>query len=195
LCDGIGAHAYGTKPLHLYDPDEMRHYQRFAKRLTGTQKIWVTEVSLKFYDISTYDVGKLYGQYVATLEDYVQGAWFFILQGDTFESSGESWASRPDIPRGLADYVAPPTPPPPSDLYKFEHYHIDGGAAVTTNPTTITMNSAHGIMADYSIVPPPVKRFRLLVTISPEGAGRVILNPPQPVEGYEAGTVVTVTAV
>jgi len=42
--------------------------------------------------------------------------------------------------------------------------------------------------------PPPVVRYTLSIAVEPEGAGKVVLSPEQPAEGYEAGTRVTLTA-
>lgn len=188
-CDGIGAHAYGTQPAHLNDDNELRYYRRFAPRLTGLKKIWITEASLKFYSITPYEVGSLYGEYVNTLEDYVQGVFFFVLQGEPFASSGEEWTSHQDIAKGLAEYAVP------VKRYQFAHYHLDGGAEVTTNPITITMDATHTLVVDaIEVSPPPIQRFMLSVTVNPPGSLVVTLDPPQPVDGYLAGTVVTVTA-
>jgi hypothetical protein len=186
-CDGIGAHSYGTQPAHLNDDNELRYYRRFASRLTGAQKIWITEASIKWYSITSRTVGLLYGEYANTLEDYVAGVFFFVLQGTDFAVSGEEWTTRQDIARGLAAYV------PVTTLYEFQHHHLDGGAAVANKTVQITMNAAHTIVGDYGEVAPPVKKFPLVYSVSPAGAGVVTLNPPQPVDGYTEGTVVTVT--
>ena len=192
-CDGIGVHSYGSQPAHLNDNDQLRYYRRFATRLTGTKKIWITEASFKFYAMTPHQVGLLYGEYANTLEDYVQGVWFFILQGDAFASSGEEWVSRPDIARGLSDYV--PTVPPTTQ-WVFEHYHLNGGAAIFDNPIMITMNQSHTLEADaIEVTAPPPEKFFLKVEVNPPGTLIVILNPPQPIDGYLAGTIVTATAV
>jgi hypothetical protein len=143
VVDGIGAHAYGTQPAHVDDPDQMRYYRRFIPRLTGTQKIFITECSLKFYTITAYEVGQLYGKYSTTLEPQVAGVWFFVLQGEPFASSGEEWVTRQDIARGLAAYVQTPV------TREFDHWvDVDTGANLgATNPLTFALNGNRNIRA------------------------------------------------
>lgn len=186
-CDGIGAHAYGAQPAHLNDPDQLRYYRRFIGRLTGTQKIWITEMSFKYYSITPYEVGRLYGELCATLEPEVQAVYFFILQGDGFAASGEEWVTYTDIALGLADYA------PSTVHYRYDHSHLDGGAAMYQTPITIVMNQDHTLEVDAVEVIDEPARFHLTVTIRPPGSLIVVLNPPQPPEGYVIGTIVTAT--
>lgn len=184
LCQGIGVHAYGTKPEHLNDDNELRYYRRFASRLTGTQKIWLTEVSLKNYSITPAAVGALYGEYVSTLESYVAACYFFTLQGADFAASGEEWVSHAAIPIGLRDYV-----PLPDEQWVIDWWDLDGqrinGASIT-----FTMDRDHVLTPHAKkVLPPPDVRHILTVNACPEFAGLpVTITPPDLI--YDAGQIV-----
>jgi hypothetical protein len=154
-CDGIGAHSYGTQPAHLNDDNELRYYRRFASRLTGTQKIWITEASIKWYSITPRTVGLLYGEYANTLEDYVAGVWFFVLQGTDFAVSGEEWTTHQDIARGLAAYVPIE---PPADEWVLDYWRdMDTGENLgSANPLQYTVKRSAHIRAITKLVGPPV---------------------------------------
>ncbi|MBT9142797.1 MAG: hypothetical protein DDT29_01193 [Dehalococcoidia bacterium] len=72
----------------------------------------------------------------------------------------------------------------------------------TTYTATITTGAkdtaGNPLAADHSWVfttgAPPPPRYTLTVTVDPAASGTVSLSPPQPAEGYLAGTVVTLTA-
>lgn len=90
-----------------------------------------------------------------------------------------------------ADYVA--THPTPEDIMpvnEFLHSHLDGGAANTANPISITMNASHTLVGDFQTV-----KYFLTTSVTPIGAGSWVLDPPQPADGYPAGTVVMARAV
>ena len=77
----------------------------------------------------------------------------------------------------------------PNPGYRFERW---SGDVSGTEPTaTLTMDSAKAVVAHFAVV----ERYRLEVSVEPEGAGKVALSPEQPAEGYEAGTEVNLTAV
>jgi hypothetical protein len=176
-CDGIGAHAYGSKLEHVDNNDELRYYRRFQPRLTGTQKIWITEASLKFYTCTPREVGLLYGQYATTLEPYVAGVFFFTLQGDAFASSGEEWVTRQDIPRGLKDYV--PTLPPP-DLVFDGHYNKATGALISRDKDyqfNLTANTS--IETRFAAAQPPVT-YTFQHSVVPASAAARVTVTPQP---------------
>ena len=76
--------------------------------------------------------------------------------------------------------------------YRFERW--SGDVSGTQPSVTLTMDSAKRVVAHFAKVV-VVKRYRLEVSVEPEGAGKVVLSPSQPAEGYEAGTEVNLTAV
>jgi plastocyanin len=57
------------------------------------------------------------------------------------------------------------------------------GATANANPVTITVTN-----------PPVIVKFSLTTAISPVASGTLIVDPPQPGGGYNAGTVITLTA-
>ena len=181
-CDGIGAHSYGQNAAHIDDPDQMRYYRRFASRLTGAQKIWITEVSLKGYTLTPYQVGQLYGQYASTLEDYVAGAYFFILQGPSFAASGEEWVSHQDIAKGLGDYVAPVAD------RELDHWlDLDTNANLgTDNPLTLAADRNWNVRAVTR--PKPIVPVTYTALTSTDGYGVVTGGGT-----YTAGAAITLT--
>lgn len=162
--DGIGAHSYGTKPTDLNNDDELRYYRRFAKRLTGSQQIWITEASFKFYheNMSPYAVGLNYGRYATSLEPYVRGVWFFVLDGEPFNASGESWTAQPSIAMGLADYKGAPVPPPTQEVFLYWEDANTGEIVSRDNPATLIADTNRSLIP---VTAPAGKK--VLTTISP----------------------------
>ncbi|PIU56586.1 MAG: hypothetical protein COS88_02675, partial [Chloroflexi bacterium CG07_land_8_20_14_0_80_51_10] len=76
--------------------------------------------------------------------------------------------------------------------YTFDHW--SGDASGTSAATTVTMNSDKNVTAHFSAVAPPPVKYTLTVAVDPAGGGRVSLDPPQPADGYDAWTAVTLTA-
>jgi uncharacterized repeat protein (TIGR02543 family) len=71
--------------------------------------------------------------------------------------------------------------------YKFTGW--SGDSAVETETISVTMTCTKKFYANFE----PAK-YRLLTTVSPQSAGEIILEPPQPEGGYIFGTKVTITA-
>jgi len=59
----------------------------------------------------------------------------------------------------------------------------DKGATGNSAPVSITVTN-----------PPVVEKFALTTSVAPVGSGTISVEPPQPPEGYNAGTMVTLTA-
>jgi uncharacterized repeat protein (TIGR02543 family) len=78
----------------------------------------------------------------------------------------------------------------PSSGYVFSNW--TGDLTGTTNPATITMNSNKTVVANFSGSGSGGTTYSLSVSVSPQGAGTVSLNPAGGV--YTAGTQVTLTA-
>jgi hypothetical protein len=120
-------------------------------------------------------------------DDYLIGVALFNL------SKGKESDMSPVMPlltQYVIDHPTPEVDPVPTN--EFLHSHLDGGAANTANPIQITMNANHTLVGDFQ---PIASKFFLTTSVTPAGAGAWILNPPQPADGYPAGTVVTATAV
>ncbi|MFC1951290.1 YCF48-related protein [Chloroflexota bacterium] len=66
-----------------------------------------------------------------------------------------------------------------------------GDASGTDATTTVTMNAAKSVTANFL----PDVYYRLIVSRTPADSGTVTIAPVQPEDGYEMGTEVTLTAV
>lgn len=125
-----------------------------------------------------------YGQIIKN-EPEVLSACAFQLGGGELNC----WQALPDL--GDAIVAEEWAVAPPATNWRFEHYHIDGGAAITDNPITIVMDRAHTVIVN--AVQMDATHFLLTVTIDPpEARIEVILTPPQPIGGYVVGQPVEI---
>jgi uncharacterized repeat protein (TIGR02543 family) len=74
----------------------------------------------------------------------------------------------------------------PRDGYRFTGW--SGDSAVEAESISVTMTCPKNLYANFA----PIK-YRLLTIVSPVDSGEIILKPPQPQDGYEFGTEVTIT--
>ncbi len=75
----------------------------------------------------------------------------------------------------------------PQPGYRFTGW--SGDTAGEAETISVTMTCKKDVYANFA----PVK-YRLLTIASPPDGGEIILKPPQPQDGYESGTEVTITA-
>jgi hypothetical protein len=188
LVDLVGVHCYWDSAVNMRSATQGRTFERFADM--GRDLI-ITEASHNVNNVSDTQKGTEYAEYISTLPSYVRGVYFFVSYGPAYDSSGETWVrGNPPALTAIPAAVGSDGSVPPAPTYKLLHYHIDGGTAQTTNPFQIVMNQAHSVLVEAIEVSP--EKFFLIVTVAPEGALTVTLNPPQPADGYDIGTVVTV---
>jgi hypothetical protein len=75
--------------------------------------------------------------------------------------------------------------------YEFDHW--SGALSGSENPTTILVDCAKEVTANFTPVTPVT--VILTVNVSPTDGGTVTLEPSPPAEGYAVGTEVTLTAI
>jgi uncharacterized repeat protein (TIGR02543 family) len=116
---------------------------------------------------------------------YNQGATQYKLTTAVSPAGGGTIARLP-----AATWYDPGTPVQltaiPNSGYVFDHW--SGDLSGTDNPATITMDSDKTVTANFQIC-----QYQLTVAVSPEGVGTVECVPGGLI--YDAGTVVTLTAV
>lgn len=72
---------------------------------------------------------------------------------------------------------------------------VAGNYSLTATATdNLGATTTFGVIGISVTNPPVVEKFPLTLSISPPGSGTVTVDPPQPVDGYNSGTVVTLTA-
>ncbi|MFA4836280.1 MAG: Ig-like domain-containing protein [Dehalococcoidia bacterium] len=76
--------------------------------------------------------------------------------------------------------------------YNFDRW--SGDASGIAKIVTVTMDSDKSVTAHFSAVVPPVVKYTLTTAVDLVGSGAVAIHPAQPSGGYDAGTVVTLTA-
>jgi uncharacterized repeat protein (TIGR02543 family) len=74
----------------------------------------------------------------------------------------------------------------PQSGYRFTGW--SGASAGEAETISVTMTCDKKLTANFA----PIK-YRLLTIVSPVDSGEIILKPPQPQDGYEFGTEVTIT--
>ncbi len=79
----------------------------------------------------------------------------------------------------------------PDTTTEFIGWTLDGEQLGVTNPLDFTVDATNiALAASFAV---PGQKFE--ITVTPPVNGAITLDPPQPVDGYDAGTSVTVTAV
>ena len=79
----------------------------------------------------------------------------------------------------------------PRSGWSFDHWIVDGSWSGTADNITITMNSAHTVMAVFIKVKPVITKYNLTM-LAPVGSGTTSLGVGS--HSYDGGTLVNVTA-
>jgi uncharacterized repeat protein (TIGR02543 family) len=109
------------------------------------------------------------------------------VNSGTVEINGATPAEYPATTVFPVDNVVHLTAVPKAG-YSFSGWR-DGSEEKTETITLMTTTSARNIIATFEPV-----RYRIITNVLPPAAGSITLNPPQPLEGYVAGTRVTIQA-
>lgn len=192
--DAIGAHVYWPSRDVMLTQAQGLNFIPLQQYASADKPIFITEYSNNIGNTTDFDKGAQYIEWAAYIQAHhllVTRAYLYIISSATDSDN----TTRQTIVRGgVVSQIATgihDTTPAPQTQWIFEHYHLDGSAAITTNPLTITMDREHTLIVNAIQV--AAGRFRLTVTIDPpEARIEVILTPPQPAEGYLVGQSVEV---
>ena len=193
-CDAIGAHVYWPNRATMLTQAQGLNFIPLEQYASATKPIYITEYSNNIGTDSDFEKGAQYVDWAAYIQSnhpLVTRAYLYIISSAT---ASDNTTRQTIVRNGVVSQIANgihDTTPAAQTTWRFEHYHLDGGAAVTDNPLTVVMDKAHTLIVN--AVEVASGRFALTITIDPPQARvEVILTPPQPAEGYLIGQSVQV---